>query len=75
MLIPPSPPSRVDLKLRLVVPAPANAGDAAASARADERGVGLGHLHGLRYFSNLYRSELRLDLVNVELFIQPRRQA
>jgi hypothetical protein len=38
----------------------------AASARADERSVGL----GVRHFSDLYHSELRLDLPTVEFNVE-----
>ena len=46
-----------------------------ASARADDRGVGVGDVHRLRDFSDLHRSELGLDLLNEEFFVQPSGQA
>lgn len=46
----------------------------AASARPDERGVGLGDLHCFRDLANFLRSEQWLNSLNVTFLRQPTRQ-
>jgi hypothetical protein len=45
-----------------------------ASARPDERGIGLGHLHDFRDLANSFASERWLNSLNVTFLRQPTRQ-
>ena len=45
-----------------------------ASARTDERGVGLGNVHRFCDFANSFASQQRLNSLNVAFLSQPSRQ-